>query len=257
VRLRETALEYAQSAQVLVDVKGALVMANRQARQHFSIDQRGILRPFQDTEVSYRPIELRSLIERAYTEHQSIVVGNIERPFNIGEARYFEVQVTPLRDREKAIVASITFVDMTHYHELEAEVHRARQKAETVNEELQSTNEELETTNEELQSTNEELATMNEELQSAKEGLQTINDELRQRTEEPLMSRQPFSPAFRRARVAGRGRGPGVPDFRMELSRRRSLGHTLRRSEREVPAGSRYRIAGAAVEKSDSREHGR
>lgn len=257
MRLRETALDYAQSAQVLVDVKGALVMANRQARQLFCIDQQGIGRPF-SRHRGVLPAHRTALAHRVRLYRTPIiVVGNIERPFNIGEARYFEVQVTPLRDREKAIGASITFVDMTHYHELEAEVHRARQKAETVNEELQSTNEELETTNEELQSTNEELATMNEELQSAKEGLQTINDELRQRTEEPLMSRQPFSPAFRRARVAGRGRGPGVPDFRMELSRRRSLGHTLRRSEREVPAGSRYRIAGAAVEKSDSREHGR
>jgi two-component system CheB/CheR fusion protein len=205
VRLREAALESGQAAQVLVDVKGALVMANQLARQLFSIEQRDIGRPFQDTEVSYRPIELRSLIERAYAERQTVVAGNIERPFNNGEERYLEVQVTPLQNGESTIGASITFVDMTRYHELEGEVQRARQEAETVNEELQSsneelqstneelettneelqsTNEELETTNEELQSTNEELETMNEELQSTNEELQTINDELRQRTDE-------------------------------------------------------------------------
>lgn len=93
---------------------------------------------------------------------------------------------------------SILFVDVTRYHDLQAQLQQANQELETANEELQSsneelettneelqsTNEELETTNEELQSTNEELETMNEELQSTNEELQTINDELRQRTTE-------------------------------------------------------------------------
>jgi len=93
---------------------------------------------------------------------------------------------------------SITFEDVTHRQQLQADLQRstqeletayeelqsANEELETTNEELQSTNEELETTNEELQSTNEELETMNEELHSTNEELETMNTELLQRTEE-------------------------------------------------------------------------
>ena len=205
VRLREAALEGGTGAQVIVDQNGALVMANLEARQLFSIEQRDVGRPFQDTELSYRPIELRSLIERAYAERQPVVIEDVERPFNNGESRYLQVRVAPLQDGETMIGVTITFVDVTRYRKLADELKQARQETETANEELQSsneelqstneelettneemqsTNEELETTNEELQSANEELETMNEELQSANEELQTINDEMRQRTDE-------------------------------------------------------------------------
>jgi two-component system CheB/CheR fusion protein len=205
VRLRDATFETGETAQVVVDQSGNLMMANQQARQLFNIDQKDIGRPFQDLELSYRPIELRSLIEQAYAESRSIAVGNVERLFNNGESHYLDVHVAPLRDGEAILGVSITFADVTSYHKLEEEVFRGRQDAETIheelqatneelqstneelettNEELQSTNEELETTNEELQSTNEELETMNEELQSTNEELQTINDELRQRTDE-------------------------------------------------------------------------
>jgi two-component system CheB/CheR fusion protein len=204
VRLRDAAFETGESAQVVVDADGNLLMANDRARQLFRIEQRNIGRPFQDLELSYRPIELRSLIEQAYAARQVVTVSNVERRGN-GEHSYLEVNVIPLIDREVLLGVCITFKDITGYHALEDEVQRARQEAETVNEELQasneelqstneelettneelqSTNEELETTNEELQSTNEELETMNEELQSANEELQTMNEELRERTDE-------------------------------------------------------------------------
>ena len=204
VRLRDSAFDSANRVQVIVDVSGNLMLANQQARQFFNLEQRDIGRPFHDLEFSYRPIELRSLIEQAYAEKRAVIVKNVERPRN-GESRYLEVHVMPLQDNGAPIGVSIIFDDVTDFHKLENEVHSARQDAETVNaaletaneelqstneelettnEELQSTNEELETTNEELQSTNEELETMNEELQSANEELQTINDELRVRTDE-------------------------------------------------------------------------
>jgi two-component system CheB/CheR fusion protein len=177
VRLRDATFETGETAQVVVDQSGALILANQQARQLFGIEQRDIGRPFQDLEFSYRPVELRSLIEQAYAEKKSVVIGNVERRFNNGESHYFEVQVTPLQENDSAMGVSITFSDVTGYHKLEDEVLRARQDAETINEELQAANEEL-------QSTNEELETMNEELQSTNEELQTINDELRVRTED-------------------------------------------------------------------------
>jgi two-component system, chemotaxis family, CheB/CheR fusion protein len=95
------------------------------------------------------------------------------------------VQLMPLRGNgEDLIGVSITFDEVTRYHQLQIEVHNYEQNLETANEELQSSNEELETTNEELQSTNEELETTNEELQSTNEELETMNEELQSTNEE-------------------------------------------------------------------------
>jgi two-component system CheB/CheR fusion protein len=191
IRLRDTAFDAGQMAQVVVDANGNLTLANQHARQLYGLVPKDIGRPFQDVELSHRPAELRSLIQRVHTEQKIVTIDNVERVFKNGESRYLNVQLVPLEDNGLVIGVCITFKDVTDYHQLEDKLQRARQDAETFNEELhagnkelQSTNEQLETTNEELQATNEELETMNEELQSSNEELQTINDELRLRTDE-------------------------------------------------------------------------
>ena len=205
VRLRELSFDTSDSAQIVIDTTGNLMLANQPARQLFSIEPRDIGRPLQDLELSYRPVELRSLIDQAYTENKPVVSENIERHLPNGDVRHLDVRVLPLDDNGTQLGVSIIFNDVTSRRQLSDETQRARQDAETANEELQatneelqstneelettneelqSTNEELETTNEELQSTNEELETMNEELQSTNEELQTINEELAQRTDE-------------------------------------------------------------------------
>src|SRR5262249_40439670 len=156
-------------------------------------------RPLQDLQISYRPAELRSSIDRAYTERREVVLKDVEWSTGIGDASYFEVRVVPLMDGGGSLLGvSITFVDTTatrriadehlrSTRELETayeELQSTNEELETTNEELQSTVEELETTSEELQSTNEELETMNEELQSTNEELETVNGELRRRTAE-------------------------------------------------------------------------
>jgi two-component system CheB/CheR fusion protein len=140
-------------------------------------------RHFYELELSYRPLELRSLIERVYQERRPINVTNVERYLSNSEKQYLDVHIKPLQDNDLNILGvSIAFNDVSRYVQLQEVLQRSRQELETTNEELQSTNEELETTNEELQSTNQELETMNEELQSANEELQTINFELSERT---------------------------------------------------------------------------
>jgi len=198
-RLRELAFEDSQIARIVVDTTSLLVSANEQARQLFSLTLRDIGRPLQDLELSYRPVELRSCLDRAYAEHRLIECSEIEWRLPQGETIYLDLQVTPLADSDHSLLgASITFTDMTRYKHLQdvlnhskqelemayEELQTANEELETTNEELQSANEELETTNEELQSTNEELETMNEELQSTNEELQTVNDELQHRSKE-------------------------------------------------------------------------
>ncbi|MBC1221059.1 PAS domain S-box protein [Nostoc sp. UCD121] len=185
LRLRDMGFDTSPIAQVVIDINGTLVMVNEQARTLFALSPKDLARPFQDLELSYRPIELRSLIERAYAERRPVSLTNVERYLSNTETQYLDVRITPLQETDTSFLGvSISFHDVTRYIKLQDALQRSQQELETTNEELQSTNEELETTNEELQSTNEELETTNEELQSTNEELETMNEELQSTNEE-------------------------------------------------------------------------
>lgn len=182
-QIKDSAFDAGFNAQLVIDAAGKLQLANMQARAMFGIKPLDLGRLLQDLEISYRPLELRSHIDRVYSTRQMAIIRDVPRHLPEGNTQYLDIYFNLLEngDRE-ALGVSVSFIDVTRYHELQTELQRSKQELETANEELQSSNEELETTNEELQSTNEELETMNEELQSTNEELQTINDELRQRT---------------------------------------------------------------------------
>src|SRR5439155_5490280 len=192
------AFEASPVAQVIVDHAGHMSAANMQARMLYGLAAADIGALLQDLELSYRPVELRSRIEQAYTEGHSVTLRDVE--WHAGaEIRFLDVVVHPLKSTVgDGLGVAIAFSDVTRYRRLGEALQESKREAEiayeelqstveeleTTNEELQSTNEELETTNEELQSTNEELETMNEELQSTNEELETMNDKLSERTSE-------------------------------------------------------------------------
>jgi two-component system CheB/CheR fusion protein len=183
--LRDIASDAVPVAQLVLDRDGTIVSTNQQARTLFGLTIRDIGRPLQDLELSYRPFELRSCIERAYLERRpaSTLGGRWTGP--AGQVIFLDLSVVPLLDAAAGPVGvSIFFTDVSRAYRLQEEVQRASQELETALEELQSTNEELETTNEELQSTVEELETTNEELQSTNEELETMNEELQSTNEE-------------------------------------------------------------------------
>jgi two-component system, chemotaxis family, CheB/CheR fusion protein len=199
VKLRELGFEAGPVSQLVVEAGGLLALANEKARAMFAIQPEDLGRPFQDLQVSYKPADLRSSIDRAYEERKPTKLSEVEWSPRAGEVGYLDIHVVPLLEPGGGpLGASITFVDatvsrrlqaelQTSHHELESayeELQSTNEELETMNEELQSTIEELETTNEELQSTNEELETMNEELQSTNEEIETVNEELAVRGEE-------------------------------------------------------------------------
>jgi two-component system CheB/CheR fusion protein len=197
--LRDAGFEMAQFGQVILDERGLVILANQQARSMFGLTLDDLGRPLQDLELSYRPLDLRSLIDRVYAQRSSQTVQGVEWPTPSGGERMIDVQVSPLISEDGHMPGTIlTFADVSRYSVLQQELEGSKreletaydelqttvEELETTNEELQSTNEELETTNEELQSTNEELETMNEELHSTNEELETVNEEFRGRTAE-------------------------------------------------------------------------
>jgi two-component system CheB/CheR fusion protein len=180
VDLRDQGFEAAPLALLAISREGILMAANNKARSLFGLRPVDVDRPFRDLDLSYRPVELRSHIDRAFTDRHPILLRDVEATMGTG-VTYFDIQITPLSGDAGAL---ITFTDVAMYHGLRDEVERSKRDLETAYEELQSTVEELETTNEELQSTNEELETTNEELQSMNEELETMNEELQSTVEE-------------------------------------------------------------------------
>jgi two-component system CheB/CheR fusion protein len=194
----DAAFEQRVDPEILIDENDVLLAINSRARSLFGISADAIGRPFQDLEISYRPVELRSSIDQARYEQRTVRLPEVARWSPAGELTFTDIAIAPLSADTEHLAIAISFVDVTRHRQLQEELestHRelevayeelqsANEELETTNEELQSTIEELETTNEELQSTNEELETMNEELSSTNEELHAINDELRDRTGE-------------------------------------------------------------------------
>jgi two-component system CheB/CheR fusion protein len=185
LRMEMLAIETDPVAQLAVDLDRTVVLANQRARSMFGLATSDVGRLLQDLEISYRPVELRSLIEQACAERRQMGAKEIEWTTPGGETMYLELSVLPLVEPTGELMgAKVLFRDVTRVRRLQEELRGSHQELETAYEELQSTNEELETTNEELQSTVEELETTNEELQSTNEELETMNEELQSTNEE-------------------------------------------------------------------------
>jgi two-component system, chemotaxis family, CheB/CheR fusion protein len=183
--LRAGALDSAPVAVLLLDRDGFVHSANRHARELFPISSADIGRPFQDLDLSYRPVDLRSALETAYKDGAEVALGRMEWTPPGQPRSTFDVNVRPVSGNGgRSLGAAISFEDVTEIARLEEERDRSRRQLETAYAELQSTVEELETTNEELHSTNEELETTNEELQSSNEELETMNEELQSTNDE-------------------------------------------------------------------------
>jgi two-component system, chemotaxis family, CheB/CheR fusion protein len=182
----EVAFDRRSTAEVLLDPAGTVIAVNGAARALFAITVEVLGRPFQDLELSYRPVELRSYIDQAQAEGRSVRLDEVERHVPTGDPTFLDIEVTPLITEPGPGLLGflLTFTDVTTRHLVNDELEQAHRDTETAYEELQSSNEELETTNEELQSTIEELETTNEELQSTNEELETMNEELSSTNEE-------------------------------------------------------------------------
>lgn len=94
--LRELALEATPNAQIVLDETETVVLISSQARAQFGLTSQEVGRPFRDLEVSYRPTELRSLVEQARTERRTVRLAAVERRRSEDEVQYFEVLIQPL-----------------------------------------------------------------------------------------------------------------------------------------------------------------
>lgn len=176
--LRLATLTHAPTACIIV-ADGRLALANERAKALLGVGSRDAGRLFQDLEVSYRPVELRSAIEQAERDRLPVWIRGFhwERPDR--DTVILDIQILPVTGiTARMDGVALYFTDVSRYAAMRDELERANRQVESAYEELRSTNEELETTNQELQSTIEELETTNEELQSTNEELEMMNEEL-------------------------------------------------------------------------------
>src|SRR5262249_7157084 len=104
-RLRDAACEMSPAAQIVLDVPGVLVAANSAARRQFNLSESDVGTPLQDLEVSYRPAELRNLIDRSRQERREIVQRGIAWEQG-GAVRFLDVVVVPLFDDERGLLGA-------------------------------------------------------------------------------------------------------------------------------------------------------
>src|SRR5690242_19467085 len=121
--MREAAFEAGGAAQLVVEANGTLLMANELARQMFALAPRDLGRPIQDVELSYRPVELRSLIEQAITERRPATLKDVDFAAANGSRYVLDVQVNGLFDNGGPPVgALVVFTDVTRYKRLQEEL---------------------------------------------------------------------------------------------------------------------------------------
>ena len=184
-RLRVDAFENGPNAEIVIENNGKIVLVNSRARAAFDLGPEVVGTPIKDLQLSYRPVEIRSLIDDVVAGHETIETGPVRWPSEDQTERYFKLIAQPIGNGGTSNAGvNLSFVDVTESVALQNNLEHANQELETAYEELQSANEELETTNEELNSTVEELETTNEELQSTNEELETMNEELQSTNEE-------------------------------------------------------------------------
>jgi two-component system CheB/CheR fusion protein len=124
--LRGAALEVSPLAQVVLDAGGRLISINERARSLFGLHPNDVGRPLRDLQLSYRPVELRSLIERAELERRTVSVKDIEWRSLAGEVRWLDLTITPVlveEDRSRGML--VTFTDMTGFRRLQRELRGA------------------------------------------------------------------------------------------------------------------------------------
>src|SRR5215471_16959191 len=94
--LGEAAFEHAPTAQVVLDDQNRVAGVNQAARTMFSLRHRDVGRQLQDLELSYRPLELRSLIDEVRNDRHSVVRNDVLWQKGTETPRTLEVQLDPL-----------------------------------------------------------------------------------------------------------------------------------------------------------------
>src|SRR5262249_42785293 len=124
-RLQIMSLETDPVARIVVRAAGTLGFATGRARALFRMTQADVGKRVQDLEMSYRPVELRSMIQDAMTQHRTVTRKDIPWPNDTGDPRYVDLDVAPLVDTHgETLGVPDSFSDMRRSCHLHDELKR-------------------------------------------------------------------------------------------------------------------------------------
>jgi PAS domain-containing protein len=83
--VRDQAFDAAPIAQIVLDEDGTVVAINQQARALFGLAAADLGRPLKDLELSYRPVELWSNLEVAFSERRAITLSRVTTTLPSGD----------------------------------------------------------------------------------------------------------------------------------------------------------------------------
>src|SRR5512138_2980573 len=130
--LREAALGAGPCAQIVLDADGHVAAINEAAQAVFGLGAKDLEQPFQNLEVSYRPAELRSPIQKSVADRQPVLLKDVAFSPKEGIIQYLDIEVRPLISGDSnPLGVSIAFLDSSSSHQLTLEIERARQEQET------------------------------------------------------------------------------------------------------------------------------
>jgi hypothetical protein len=119
-------------------------------------------RPFQDRQLSYRPVELRGVIEKIFEEQVKISIHNVSWALASRGNRILEILIAPLRNNGNEVIAALApFVGITAQARLQEKLEHANLDLETTMGELQSSSDEVEVIGEESRRRREDLPRVN------------------------------------------------------------------------------------------------
>ena len=132
-RLRQASADASPLAHMIVDRQGTVVEFNQHLRTLFGVTGRDVGKPLQDLALSFRPFDLTSTIEQAYSERRSVSVTTATSWTTAGgHLVNLDLLVVPLRDETgDSLGAAVFFSDVTRQRRLQDELERASQELET------------------------------------------------------------------------------------------------------------------------------
>lgn len=165
---------------IVLDENFKVVMCNRIVREIWNLLPEQVMgKSFFNLEISYRPANLKDMVEQAVTDGKPLVVQNAEYWVTKEKQIYLKMEILPVSSE------AIIFVeDVTEQYESKKELQVTNKALEATSEKLLDANTELASANKELQSINEELQCTNEEIEAANEELKATNEELNARIAE-------------------------------------------------------------------------
>ncbi len=174
IRIWQTAFEASPFAQLAIDSKGCLLMANEQANILFglTLEDRGCR--IQELEPG-QIVNLFALLRGFYRNSRPVRLRNIAWATGTG-TKYFDIVFAPVFKQNRYLIAiNLTFIDIVGNQQLEEELKRANLELAKLSETLKGTEAALDSTHAQLESTQQELETVKQEMQFIEQDMQSRN----------------------------------------------------------------------------------